>query len=172
VGGCSRGRFATPADFPRHDCRPYSNVHVRRESVGFPPRTRSISCRAVPKPNVTIRDFCSTVERRYLRRDARELGALDDGELALPDELHAQALRRGQRREVAPRVTRRGRHGHRGAHAAEELSPAPERETVRETVRERERERESERETGRVAVTDTVAPTRQKSCRPHRRERQ
>jgi hypothetical protein len=23
-----------------------------------------------------------------------------------------------------------------------------------------------------VAVTDTVAPTRQKSCRPHRRERQ
>jgi hypothetical protein len=28
----SRGRFATPADLPRHDCIPYSHVHVRRDS--------------------------------------------------------------------------------------------------------------------------------------------
>jgi hypothetical protein len=27
----SRGRFAALADFPRHDLRPYSHVHVRRE---------------------------------------------------------------------------------------------------------------------------------------------
>jgi hypothetical protein len=127
----------------------------------------------VPKPNVTIRDFCSTVERRYLRRDARELGALDDGELALPDELHAQALRRGQRREVAPRVTRRGRHGHRGAHAAEELSPAPERETVRETVRERERERERVRERqGEWPSRTPWRPRGRRAVAPHRRERQ
>jgi hypothetical protein len=25
----SRGRFTTPADFPRHDCSPYSHVHAR-----------------------------------------------------------------------------------------------------------------------------------------------
>jgi hypothetical protein len=31
----SRGSFATPAGFPRHDCSPYSHVHVRRESLGF-----------------------------------------------------------------------------------------------------------------------------------------
>jgi hypothetical protein len=31
----SRGRFATPADFPRHECSPYSHVHVRRERLGF-----------------------------------------------------------------------------------------------------------------------------------------
>ena len=28
----SRGRFATPADFPLHDCSPYSHVTNRRES--------------------------------------------------------------------------------------------------------------------------------------------
>jgi hypothetical protein len=31
----SRGRFATPADFPRHDYSPYSHVPERRESLGF-----------------------------------------------------------------------------------------------------------------------------------------
>jgi hypothetical protein len=30
VGNRSRGRFATPADFPRHDCTPYPHVHGRR----------------------------------------------------------------------------------------------------------------------------------------------
>jgi hypothetical protein len=33
-GGRSRGRYATPADFPRHDCSPYSHVHVRCDSLG------------------------------------------------------------------------------------------------------------------------------------------
>jgi hypothetical protein len=31
-GVSSRGRFATPADFPLHDCSPYRELHVRRES--------------------------------------------------------------------------------------------------------------------------------------------
>jgi hypothetical protein len=47
----SRGRFATPADFPLHDCSPYSHVHVRRESLGFVHHSRTILCRAVPNPN-------------------------------------------------------------------------------------------------------------------------
>jgi hypothetical protein len=46
----SRGRFATPADFPRRDCSPYSHVHVRRESLGFVHRPRAIFCRPVPNP--------------------------------------------------------------------------------------------------------------------------
>jgi hypothetical protein len=47
-GDRSRGRFATPADFLLHDCSPYSHVHVRRESLGFVPRSRTIFCRPVP----------------------------------------------------------------------------------------------------------------------------
>jgi hypothetical protein len=43
VGDRSRGRFATPADFPLHECSPYSHVHVRRESLGFVPRSRPFS---------------------------------------------------------------------------------------------------------------------------------
>jgi argininosuccinate lyase len=31
VGDRSRGRFATPTDFPLQDCSPYSHVHVRPE---------------------------------------------------------------------------------------------------------------------------------------------
>ena len=37
----SRGRFATPADFPRHECSPYSRVHVPHSQRGLhnlPPR--------------------------------------------------------------------------------------------------------------------------------------
>jgi hypothetical protein len=37
-----RRRFVTPADFPRHDCSPYSHVHARRESLGVVPRSRAI----------------------------------------------------------------------------------------------------------------------------------
>jgi hypothetical protein len=47
----SRGRFATPADFPPRDCSPYSHVHVRRERLGFVHRSRTILCRPVPNPN-------------------------------------------------------------------------------------------------------------------------
>jgi hypothetical protein len=44
----SRGCFATPADFPLHECSPYSHVHARRESLGFVHRSRAIFCRPVP----------------------------------------------------------------------------------------------------------------------------
>jgi hypothetical protein len=58
VGGRSRGRLATPADFPLHDGTPFSRVHVRRESLGFVHRSRTILCRPVPNPLiVTIRNF-------------------------------------------------------------------------------------------------------------------
>jgi hypothetical protein len=42
VGDRSRGRF------PSTRCSPYSQVHVRRERVGFVHRSRAISCRPVP----------------------------------------------------------------------------------------------------------------------------
>jgi hypothetical protein len=47
----SRGRFAMPADFPLHDCRPYQGLHTRRESVGVFHRSRAIfyRCRAKPQ---------------------------------------------------------------------------------------------------------------------------
>jgi hypothetical protein len=51
----SRGRFATYAAFPRHDCSPYSHVHARRDELGFVPRSRASFCRPVPNPTVTIR---------------------------------------------------------------------------------------------------------------------
>ena len=38
-----RGRFATPAQPPLHDCSPYRGQHERRESVGAVPRSRSLS---------------------------------------------------------------------------------------------------------------------------------
>ena len=52
----SRGRFATPADFPRQDCSPYRGLHVRRESLGCVHRSRAILCR--PAPN---RSCCLTL---------------------------------------------------------------------------------------------------------------
>jgi hypothetical protein len=62
VGDRSRGRFATPADLPLHDCSPYSHVHARRESLGFVHRSRAILCRPVPNPKVTIRNFSIAVQ--------------------------------------------------------------------------------------------------------------
>jgi hypothetical protein len=53
VGERSRGRFATPADFPLHDCSPYRGLYVRRERLGFVYRSRTIFCRRVP--NLTLR---------------------------------------------------------------------------------------------------------------------
>jgi hypothetical protein len=54
-------RFATPADFPLHDCSPYSHVHVRREGLGFVHRSRAISCRSVPKPKCPRFATCSSL---------------------------------------------------------------------------------------------------------------
>ena len=55
MGDRPRGRFATPADSPRQDCSPYSQVHVRRESLGFVHRSRSLFCRPRAKPWQTLR---------------------------------------------------------------------------------------------------------------------
>jgi hypothetical protein len=38
----SRGRFATPADSPRHDGSPYRRLRVRRWGLGFIRRSRAI----------------------------------------------------------------------------------------------------------------------------------
>jgi hypothetical protein len=46
----SRGRFATPADFPLQDRSPHQGLHERRESLGFVHRARTSFCRLVPKP--------------------------------------------------------------------------------------------------------------------------
>jgi hypothetical protein len=55
VGDRSRGRFATPADFPHQGCRSYRGLHVRGERFGFVHCSRAIFCRPVPNP--TIRNF-------------------------------------------------------------------------------------------------------------------
>jgi hypothetical protein len=66
LGDRSRGRFATPAaDFPLHDGSPYSHVHIRRDSLGLVHRSRTILCRSVPNPSVTIRNVCIAVRRSY-----------------------------------------------------------------------------------------------------------
>jgi hypothetical protein len=56
VGDRSRGRFATPADFPRQYCSTYRGLHVRHESLGFVPRSRTTFRRPVPNPNRPIRN--------------------------------------------------------------------------------------------------------------------
>jgi hypothetical protein len=58
VGDRSRGRFATPADFPQHDGTPYRGLHVRRERLGFVPRSRAIFCRSAPNPNSYDSQLC------------------------------------------------------------------------------------------------------------------
>jgi hypothetical protein len=60
VGDRSRGRYATPADSPRHDGTPYRGLHVRRWGLGFVHRSRTIiyvapSCQTL---NIMIRNFC------------------------------------------------------------------------------------------------------------------
>jgi hypothetical protein len=42
------GRYATPADSPRHDGTPYRELRVRRWGLGFVHHSRVILCRAVP----------------------------------------------------------------------------------------------------------------------------
>jgi hypothetical protein len=58
VGDRSRGRFATPADSPLHDCSAYSHAHARRESLGFVPRSRT---RAKPSRYDSQRLQCKMV---------------------------------------------------------------------------------------------------------------
>jgi hypothetical protein len=63
VGDRSRDRFATPADFPGHDCSPYRGIHARRERLGFVYRSRTLFYRPVPNLSSPIRNFCIAVCR-------------------------------------------------------------------------------------------------------------
>jgi hypothetical protein len=66
----TRGRFATPADFPLHDCGPYRGLHVRRESLGFLPRSRGHFL-SPSKPLRQIRNFCiAELQRGWSARPA------------------------------------------------------------------------------------------------------
>jgi hypothetical protein len=53
VGDRSRGRYATPANFPRHDGTPYRGLRARPCGLGFVHRSRTVICRAVPN-----RSYC------------------------------------------------------------------------------------------------------------------
>jgi hypothetical protein len=67
-GDTSRGRFAKPADFPRHDGSPYSHLRARRERLGFPPRSRALFCRPVPCPTRYDSHFASLYVESVGRR--------------------------------------------------------------------------------------------------------
>ena len=54
MGERSRGRYATPADFPLHDCTPYRWLRARRWGLGFVRHSRAIFC-------LTIRNFVVAV---------------------------------------------------------------------------------------------------------------
>jgi hypothetical protein len=135
VGDRSRGRFATPADFPLQDCIPYPHVHVRRESLGFVSRSRAIFCRPVPNPNRSIRNFLhrcpagtleQALERIYrsvflaadvLHQPLEELGLLGG-------ELREQHPRMQPAREAPQRArlhSRRGGGVERGADARQHI---------------------------------------------------
>jgi hypothetical protein len=53
---CESLRFRDARRFPSPvDCRPRRGLHVRRERLGFVPRSRAIFCRPVPNPKRPIR---------------------------------------------------------------------------------------------------------------------
>jgi hypothetical protein len=58
AGGRSRGRFATSADFPRHDCSPVPRATRTPGTFGrCPSFKRHFLSPPVPNPSVTIRNF-------------------------------------------------------------------------------------------------------------------
>ena len=68
MGDRSRGRFATPADFPRHDCRPTHTFTRTTRKLGFVHRSRdSLSPRA--KPSI----YDSQLLHRCIRDDERRV---------------------------------------------------------------------------------------------------
>ena len=88
-GVASRGRYATPTDSPPHGGTPYRGLRVRRWGLGFVHRSRAIFCRAVPDPNVSIRNVVSLQEgqlqRPQRRRSmpAREASRLRDARVSM-----------------------------------------------------------------------------------------
>jgi hypothetical protein len=101
VGGRSRGRFATPADFPRHDGTPYRGLRVRRWGLGFFHHSRTIFCRAVPNLSVTIRNFFIAAGGRGAVAAVAALAALGPRR-AHPRARHAGAGRAGRRQSLSP----------------------------------------------------------------------
>ena len=66
MGDRSRGRFATPADFPLHDGTPCSHVHVRRERLVFVHRSRTIFCQRLPSDSRTFASlYAGSVRTAY-----------------------------------------------------------------------------------------------------------
>jgi hypothetical protein len=66
VGDRSRGRFATPSDFPLQYCSPYSHVHVTSRKCGIFPSFKNHFLSPVPNPNITIAFFPSLYASRQL----------------------------------------------------------------------------------------------------------
>ena len=57
-----------PPNFPRHDCSPYSYVHVRRESLEYVHHSRAVLCRPVPNPLRNDSHFYPIAGRAVRRR--------------------------------------------------------------------------------------------------------
>ena len=74
------GPFRHARRFPSQDCSPYSYVHVRRVSLGFVHRSRTIFCRAVPNLTRPTRN-CPLVEVVIER--GRGSSKVDGGEKTL-----------------------------------------------------------------------------------------
>jgi hypothetical protein len=66
VGDRSRGRYATPADSPRHDGTPYRGLRVRRWGLGFVHHSRTILYRPRQTPTLRFANFCIAVLRGWL----------------------------------------------------------------------------------------------------------
>jgi hypothetical protein len=80
VGGRSRGRYATPADFDLgnflHEGSPYRALHVRRGVWDLSIVQGAILRRAVPSLSVTIRNFVTAVRPAEAEiKSERERGA-------------------------------------------------------------------------------------------------
>jgi hypothetical protein len=100
VGGRSRGRFATPADFPLHDGTSYRGLHLRRWGLGFFHRSRTILCRAVPNPNVTIRNFLHRCITSQLTEPTTAPSRMKTGRSVGPAP-HAHGARAGTRKRMS-----------------------------------------------------------------------
>jgi hypothetical protein len=127
-GWSSRGCFATPADFPRHDCSPYSHLHVRRErlQVSLVQRPFSVAPCQTSADVPIFAPFASPRGDGPLRRTRVQVGGVDG--VAEPGRrLHPAAGRwSGGGVGMAPRTTypgRAGRGGGRGAAARRAQQP-------------------------------------------------
>jgi hypothetical protein len=96
VGDRSRGRYATPADFPPHGGSPYRGLRARRRGFGFVHHSRAISCRAVPNPHPTIRTFCTAVQQRRLALRVALSARFAEGALCVVDDLLEDPQERGR----------------------------------------------------------------------------